>query len=183
MDQTVSPTPARTVPDSAPATSAPQLPAVALPAPVAPAAAPAAAAPSAAATAPPALASNIGPSARSTPESGTVTGAAQPAAPAAPAAPRRVGPRVDASWAGNAAPAYPLSAKRMGEQGTVRLDVHVGADGGVLEVQVRQSSGSAALDRAASEGVRKWRFRPATVDGQPVAEWYRNWEWVFKLEG
>jgi TonB family protein len=55
--------------------------------------------------------------------------------------------------------------------------------GGVLEVQVRQSSGSAALDRAASEGVRKWRFRPATVDGQPVAEWYRNWEWVFKLEG
>jgi hypothetical protein len=31
--------------------------------------------------------------------------------------------------------------------------------------------------------VRTWRFRPATVDGEPVAEWYRNWEWVFKLEG
>jgi protein TonB len=71
----------------------------------------------------------------------------------------------------------------MGEQGTVRLDVHVGTDGGVIDVQVRQSSGSPSLDRAATDAVRKWRFKPATVDGQPVAEWYRNWEWVFKLEG
>ncbi len=96
---------------------------------------------------------------------------------------RRTGPRVDASWAGNTAPGYPSSARRMGEQGQVRLDVHVGADGAVIEVQLRESSGSAALDRSAMEAVRKWRFRPATVDGQPVAEWYRNWEWIFRLEG
>jgi protein TonB len=96
---------------------------------------------------------------------------------------RRTGPRVDASWAGNTAPGYPSSARRMGEQGQVRLDVHVGADGVVIEVQMRESSGSAALDRSAMEAVRKWRFRPATVDGQPVAEWYRNWEWIFRLEG
>ena len=96
---------------------------------------------------------------------------------------RRTGPRVDASWAGNAAPAYPSSARRMGEQGRVKLDVHVGVDGAVIDVQVRESSGSAALDRSATEAVRKWRFRPAMVDGQPVAEWYRNWEWIFRLEG
>lgn len=71
----------------------------------------------------------------------------------------------------------------MGEQGQVRLDVHVGADGAVIDVQVRESSGSAALDRSAMQAVRKWRFRPAMVDGQPVAEWYRNWEWIFRLEG
>ena len=96
---------------------------------------------------------------------------------------RRTGPRVDASWAGNAAPAYPSSARRMGEQGRVKLDVHVGVDGAVIDVQLRESSGSAALDRSATEAVRKWRFRPAMVDGQPVAEWYRNWEWIFRLEG
>jgi len=96
---------------------------------------------------------------------------------------RRTGPRVDASWAGNTAPGYPSSARRMGEQGQVRLDVHVGADGMVIDVQLRESSGSAALDRSAMEAVRKWRFRPAMVDGQPVAEWYRNWEWIFRLEG
>ena len=71
----------------------------------------------------------------------------------------------------------------MGEQGQVRLDVHVGADGGVIDVQMRESSGSPSLDRSAMQAVRKWRFRPAMVDGQPVAEWYRNWEWIFRLEG
>jgi protein TonB len=96
---------------------------------------------------------------------------------------RRVGPRVDASWTGNAAPVYPGLARRMGEQGEVRLDVHVGADGSVLEVRLRTSSGSSALDHSAMEAVRTWRFRPATVDGQAVPEWYRDWKWVFRLEG
>jgi protein TonB len=111
-----------------------------------------------------------------------------PAGPVASAAPasetaRRVGPRVDASWAGNAPPPYPAAARRMGEQGEVRLDVHVGADGSVIDVQVRASSGSPALDRSAMDAVRRWRFRPATVDGQAVSEWYRDWKWVFRLEG
>ncbi|MFO0233172.1 MAG: energy transducer TonB [Burkholderiales bacterium] len=96
---------------------------------------------------------------------------------------RRTGPRVDASWSGNAAPPYPAAARRLGEQGEVRLDVHVGADGAVLDVQLRVSSGSPTLDRAAIDTVRRWRFRPATVDGQPVPEWYRDWKWVFRLEG
>ena len=104
------------------------------------------------------------------------------AAPA-PEAARRVGPRVDASWAGNAPPPYPAAARRMGEQGEVRLDVHVGVDGSVIDVQVRASSGSPALDRSAMDAVRRWRFRPATVDGQAVSEWYRDWKWVFRLEG
>jgi protein TonB len=94
-----------------------------------------------------------------------------------------MGPRTDASWAGNTSPTYPAAARRMGEEGTVRLDVHIGADGAVLEVRVKQSSGSPALDRAAMDTVRRWRFIPATVDGQPVAEWYRDWKWQFKLEG
>ncbi|MCX7230112.1 MAG: energy transducer TonB [Burkholderiales bacterium] len=104
------------------------------------------------------------------------------AAPASEVA-RRVGPRVDASWAGNAPPPYPAAARRMGEQGEVRLDVHVGVDGSVIDVQVRASSGSPALDRSAMDAVRRWRFRPATVDGQAVSEWYRDWKWVFRLEG
>lgn len=96
---------------------------------------------------------------------------------------RRTAPRVDASWRGNTPPPYPGAARRMGDEGEVRLDVHVGADGSVLEVRLRQSSGSPLLDRTAIETVRRWRFDPATVDGQPVAEWYRDWRWVFRLEG
>ena len=99
------------------------------------------------------------------------------------AEPRRTGPRLDANWAGNLAPAYPAAARRMGDQGEVRLDVHVAADGSVLEVRLRSSSGSALLDRSAVETVRRWRFTPASVDGEAVAEWYRDWKWIFRLEG
>jgi periplasmic protein TonB len=53
----------------------------------------------------------------------------------------------------------------------------------VLDVRLSRSSGSQALDRSAIETVRTWRFNPATVDGEPVAEWYHDWKWVFRLEG
>jgi len=95
----------------------------------------------------------------------------------------RSAPHVDATWSGNVPPPYPTMARRMGDQGEVRLDVHVSADGRVTEVRLRQSSGSTLLDRTAIDTVRKWRFKPATVDGQPVAEWYHDWRWVFRLEG
>lgn len=101
---------------------------------------------------------------------------------AAPA-PGRTGPRVDASWVGNAAPVYPGSARRLGEQGEVRLDVHVGVDGQVLAVRLRASSGSNALDRSAIDAVRRWRFTPASVDGQAIDAWYHDWKWTFRLEG
>jgi len=96
---------------------------------------------------------------------------------------RRTAPRVDASWRGNTPPPYPGAARRLGDEGEVRLDVHVGADGTVLDVRLRQSSGSPLLDRTAIETVRRWRFDPATVDGRPEAAWYHDWRWVFRLEG
>ncbi len=94
----------------------------------------------------------------------------------------RTTPKFDASWVGNAPPPYPTIARRLGEEGEVRLDVHVGSSGRVLDVRLKRSSGSPVLDQTAIDTVKKWRFRPATVDGQPVAEWYHDWKWVFKLE-
>ncbi|MEY4863744.1 MAG: hypothetical protein RLZ51_1839 [Pseudomonadota bacterium] len=101
------------------------------------------------------------------------------AAPAAQTAP----PRADASWAGNTPPPYPLAARRQGVQGTVRLDLLIAADGGVAEVRLRESSGSAILDHSVMQTVKRWRFIPATQRGQAVAAWYPAWEWVFRLEG
>ncbi len=95
----------------------------------------------------------------------------------------RTRPRIDASWQGNTPPAYPLRARRAGEQGEVLLDVHVDEQGRVTEVLIKRSSGSNLLDRAAIGAVRDWRFQPATVGGEPVADWYRDWRWVFRLAG
>lgn len=66
------------------------------------------------------------------------------------------------------APRYPPEALRNQESGTVLLRVHVGADGVPTAVDVVRSSRSRSLDRAASEAVRQWRFRPGQRDGQPV---------------
>jgi len=51
----------------------------------------------------------------------------------------------------------------------VRVQVDVGVDGVPINVTVAASSQSRDLDRAALDAVRRWRFRPAQRDGQPVA--------------
>ncbi len=55
-----------------------------------------------------------------------------------------------------------------GTEGTVGLRVFVPADGTVRTVEVIASSGSAVLDGAAAQAVRRWRFAPATRDGAPI---------------
>ncbi|MFN5512771.1 MAG: TonB family protein, partial [Burkholderiales bacterium] len=92
------------------------------------------------------------------------------------------GPRIDASWQGNTPPPYPVTARRQGLQGTVRLDLLIEADGSVAEIRMRESSGSAVLDRSVMTAVRQWRFIPARQQGQSVAAWYSDWEWVFRLQ-
>jgi periplasmic protein TonB len=67
------------------------------------------------------------------------------------------------------APSYPPEAFRNGESGTVLLRVHVDPQGIPYGIDLVQSSRSRTLDRAASQAVQRWRFRPATRGGQPVA--------------
>lgn len=81
-----------------------------------------------------------------------------------------VGRQAAAPVAGNPAPGYPTRARRRGWEGRVVLEVAVAADGTVNAVEVRESSGYAALDRAARDAVRDWRFSPASEDGMAVAD-------------
>ena len=68
----------------------------------------------------------------------------------------------------NRPPPYPNDAAMRGEQGDVLVVIHVAASGLAAGVEVAQSSGSASLDEAAVAAVRKWHFRPAMKEGQPV---------------
>lgn len=67
-------------------------------------------------------------------------------------------------------PAYPRQALRRGESGEVLVRVVVGTDGRPSQVQVARSSSHRALDQAAVKAVRRWRFQPATRDGQSVPQ-------------
>lgn len=82
-----------------------------------------------------------------------------------------VPPRFDADYLDNPAPSYPSVSRRLGEEGRVLLRVHVTAEGGASQVEVRESSGYERLDRVARETVLRWRFVPARQGDKGVAAW------------
>jgi protein TonB len=67
-------------------------------------------------------------------------------------------------------PDYTPEAKKQGIQGNVELSVVVNDDGTVGEVKVSKSlDDKYGLDEQAMIAMKKWRFRPGTKDGKPVA--------------
>ncbi len=68
----------------------------------------------------------------------------------------------------NPEPSFSDEARKAKEQGVVVLLVVVGRDGHTYDIHVRQSLGM-GLDEKAIEAVSRWRFRPGTLNGQPVA--------------
>lgn len=66
-------------------------------------------------------------------------------------------------------PEYPLQARRNNWEGIVVLKILIETDGLVGKVTVLQSSGYEILDRAAVKAVKRWRYRPALVNGIAVA--------------
>ena len=65
-------------------------------------------------------------------------------------------------------PEYSDKARKKKIQGTVELSAVVGADGNVHDVKIEHSA-EASLDRQAVAALKKWKFKPATKDGEPVA--------------
>jgi len=56
-------------------------------------------------------------------------------------------------------------------EGRVGLKILVRADGSVGGVEVAQSSGRSFLDLAAIREASRWKFTPATRDGEPIDAW------------
>ena len=67
-------------------------------------------------------------------------------------------------------PDYTPEAKQQGIQGIVELSVVVKDDGTVGDVKVTKSlDDKYGLDEQAVTAMKKWRFKPGTKDGKPVA--------------
>jgi periplasmic protein TonB len=72
-------------------------------------------------------------------------------------------------------PDYPALARRLGEQGNVRLRLTISATGDVIGADIVQSSGFPDLDQTAAAWVMgHWKYKPASrggiaVPGQTVA--------------
>lgn len=89
---------------------------------------------------------------------------ATPTQQTAPVADRRTLPQLIAS----VAPDYPMDMLRSRTSGKVELSFVVEADGTVGAVQVVSSTRKSFAD-AAVAAVKKYRFKPATLNGQPIA--------------
>jgi periplasmic protein TonB len=100
-------------------------------------------------------------------------------APPPPRAAVNVLPRVNT--AASREPEYPPVSRRLGEQGSVILEVLVDANGRATDAKIVQSSGFPRLDEAALEGVKtSYRFVPGTVDGKPQPMRY-TFKFTWKL--
>jgi protein TonB len=80
---------------------------------------------------------------------------------------------VPVNYAYTPRPEYPDSARREGKEGRVLLRVLVDEGGRSKSVEVNRSSGSKALDRAAAEAIKRWRFSPARNGDKAVESWVR----------
>lgn len=79
-------------------------------------------------------------------------------------------------------PNYPTRALQSGSEGWVMLSFVVSETGEVEEPMIEDSSGVEAFEQAALEAVSKWRYTPATVNGQPVAQSMQKTRITFALE-
>jgi len=69
----------------------------------------------------------------------------------------------------NPPPPYPDAARRFKEEGVVLLHVEVDSQGKVSGVSLEKSCGYSDLDESALEGVKSWRFKPATMAGIAIS--------------
>jgi protein TonB len=67
------------------------------------------------------------------------------------------------------APTYPDSAREARVDGTVIMKALVCKDGSVGDIVIVNSI--PMLDAAAAAAVYQWQFKPAVLDGRPVATW------------
>jgi protein TonB len=86
----------------------------------------------------------------------------------APEPARPIGGRTQpAQLISNSLPDYPELARRRGLFGVVKLHAVIDAQGAVKDVRI--VSGDALLVAASIRAVQRWKYKPATLNGQPVA--------------
>lgn len=68
-------------------------------------------------------------------------------------------------------PPYPSQLLRMGVEGKAVVRVLIGADGRVTQVAIIAADDPLFAEATERQALRKWRFRPATRDGQAIESW------------
>jgi len=68
-------------------------------------------------------------------------------------------------------PVYPYTAKRRHITGKVVLRFLVDKSGVVSRIKVVESEPSGVFDKAATDAISRWKFKPGIFEGKPVSTW------------
>ncbi len=84
----------------------------------------------------------------------------------------RVGGAIDAPVAiSRVSPVYTEIARKARLQGVVVLEAIIDTSGNVTQVRILKGL-PMGLDKSAEEAVKKWKFKPATLNGRPVKVYF-----------
>jgi len=93
--------------------------------------------------------------------------AALPMPAAQPESPAKIGGNVkEPKLVASVAPAYPLGARSSGVQGDVVIETTIDKTGNVVRTHV--VSGPAMLRPSALEALKRWKYEPSRLNGEPV---------------
>lgn len=65
---------------------------------------------------------------------------------------------------------YPSREAQRGIEGWVQVSYVVNPDGSVGEILIEDSSGRKSFEKEALRAMRRWRFEPATMNGEPIEQ-------------
>ena len=88
-----------------------------------------------------------------------------------PLPPVEISAAVDPRFASQLQPAYPAALERLEIEGKATVKVQVGIDGRVTAVELVRADDPGFFNATRDQALRRWRFKPATRDGQPIVSW------------
>lgn len=92
-----------------------------------------------------------------------------------------VDPEIDRRFADGFQPQYPPRERQLERDGSVVLRVLVGIDGRVKQVERQSATSDDFFNETRRTALAKWRFRPATRNGEPIERW-KTMRVTFRLD-
>ncbi|MES2290185.1 MAG: TonB family protein [Pseudomonadota bacterium] len=93
-----------------------------------------------------------------------------------------VGAAIDPRYRDVLQPVYPVALERQEIEGKCTVRVQIGIDGRITAVELVRADNPAFFTATREQALRRWRFKPATRDGQPITSWVEK-TIVFKMPG
>lgn len=79
-------------------------------------------------------------------------------------------------------PEYPVQANLKGIEGYVLFTMDIGPDGSPSNISIKDESPRGVFRRNAMRAIRKWKFKPRIVNGQPIPQRNMSYRMEFTLD-